>query len=183
MIIFFKKHTHSVSPLDFLDFISLAAVAHRTFSLTISFKDFIQKICRLLSKSSPQNPIMLSVLNAQNLAGNTPLHWAALNGHLEAVQALIEQGADPTITNKMGHDAIYEAELNDQKDVVEWVLKEGGKDLDQAISKERIEENPTCKNSETVVSDDDPEHIHSGLEQISLETIETSYNISENKFI
>ncbi|POS86515.1 hypothetical protein EPUL_000556 [Erysiphe pulchra] len=138
--------------------------------------DFIQKICKLLSKPSPQNTTMLSLLNAQNLAGNTPLHWAALNGHLDAVQVLMEQGADPTISNKMGHDAIYEAELNDKKEVVEWVLKEGGKDLDQAISKERIEENSTCMNGETTASDIDPEHIQLGLGQISLETIETSNN-------
>lgn len=30
--------------------------------------------------------------------------------------------ADPTITNEAGHDAVYEAELNDKKDVVEWLL-------------------------------------------------------------
>lgn len=30
--------------------------------------------------------------------------------------------ADPTITNNAGHDAVYEAELNDKKDVVDWLL-------------------------------------------------------------
>jgi len=30
--------------------------------------------------------------------------------------------ADPTITNSAGHDAVYEAELNDKKDVVDWLL-------------------------------------------------------------
>lgn len=67
---------------------------------------------------------MLTILNAQNKAGNTALHWAALNGHLESVKVLLEQGADPTIANQKGHDAVYEAELNDQTAVVEWVLKE-----------------------------------------------------------
>ncbi|RKF54765.1 Ankyrin repeat-containing protein YAR1 [Erysiphe neolycopersici] len=145
--------------------------------------DFIQKICKMLSKRSPQNTTMLSLLNAQNLAGNTPLHWAALNGHLDAVQFLMEQGADPTISNKMGHDAIYEAELNDKKEVVEWVLKEGGKDLDQAISKGRTEDNTTCKNSETTASDEGPEHIQSGLGKISLETIEPFNNVTDKNSI
>ncbi|KAH8592809.1 ankyrin repeat-containing domain protein [Bisporella sp. PMI_857] len=87
-------------------------------------------LCKWLSQSSPQNPAMLSVLNSQNQAGNTALHWAALNGHLPSVKVLLENGADPTITNHRGHDAIYEAELNDKADVVKWVLEEGGSGLE-----------------------------------------------------
>lgn len=77
---------------------------------------------------------MLAVINCQNQAGNTPLHWAALNGHLEAVKVLLENGGDPTITNARGHDAVYEAELNDKQEVVEWVLKEGGDGLEEVVS-------------------------------------------------
>jgi len=40
------------------------------------------------------------------------------------VKVLVDSGADPTITNAAGHDAVYEAELNDKKEVVNWVLKE-----------------------------------------------------------
>jgi ankyrin repeat protein len=76
---------------------------------------------------------MLAILNAQNKSGNTALHWAALNGHLESVKKLLEYGADPTITNQKGHDAVYEAELNDKKEVVEWVLKEGGEGLEEGF--------------------------------------------------
>lgn len=77
---------------------------------------------------------MLSILNTQNASGNTPLHWAALNGHLESVKILIENGADPTIQNQKGHDAVYEAELADKTEVVEWVLKEGGEGLEEGIA-------------------------------------------------
>lgn len=77
---------------------------------------------------------MLAIVNAQNNSGNTPLHWACLNGHLEAVKVLLEHGADPTITNQKGHDPIYEAELNDKSDVVEWVLKEGGEGLEEGVA-------------------------------------------------
>ncbi|KAH6719455.1 ankyrin repeat-containing domain protein [Leptodontidium sp. MPI-SDFR-AT-0119] len=90
-------------------------------------------LCKALSGSSPQNPTMLSILNAQNAAGNTALHWAALNGHLEAVKVLLDEGSDPTITNQKGHDAVYEAELNDKREVVEWVLKEGGEGLEEGL--------------------------------------------------
>ncbi|OWP04305.1 hypothetical protein B2J93_9373 [Marssonina coronariae] len=92
------------------------------------------ELCKALNGSSPQNPAMLSILNAQNKAGNTALHWAALNGHLAAVKVLLDEGSDPTITNQKGHDAVYEAELNDKKDVVEWVLKEGGEGLEAGLS-------------------------------------------------
>lgn len=73
----------------------------------------------------PQNPVQLTLINQQNSAGNTALHWAALNGHLDCVKVLLDAGADPTIKNKAGHDAVYEAEINDKTEVVEWVLTEG----------------------------------------------------------
>jgi hypothetical protein len=57
-----------------------------------------------------------------NDAGNTPLHWAAVNGHLESVKLLIQSGADVTIINRAGHDAVFEAEINDKKEVVDWLL-------------------------------------------------------------
>ncbi|KAH6665806.1 ankyrin repeat-containing domain protein [Halenospora varia] len=94
----------------------------------------LRDLCKALSNPSPQNPPMLAVLNAQNLAGNTALHWAALNGHLESVKVLLEEGSDPTIVNQRGHDAVYEAELNDKREVVEWVLKEGGEGLEEGVS-------------------------------------------------
>ncbi|ORX97166.1 ankyrin repeat-containing domain protein [Clohesyomyces aquaticus] len=62
------------------------------------------------------------LINAVNEAGNTALHWAALNGHLESVKLLIQVGADVTIINSAGHDAVFEAEINDKKDVVDWLL-------------------------------------------------------------
>jgi ankyrin repeat protein len=77
---------------------------------------------------------MLAILNTQNKSGNTALHWAALNGHLESVKVLLQEGSDPTITNQKGHDAVFEAELYVKKEVVEWVLKEGGEGLEEGIS-------------------------------------------------
>jgi ankyrin repeat protein len=45
-----------------------------------------------------------------------------LNGHLESVKLLIQAGADVTIINRAGHDAVYEAEINDKNEVVDWLL-------------------------------------------------------------
>ncbi|KAJ6130758.1 hypothetical protein N7512_003538 [Penicillium capsulatum] len=49
-------------------------------------------------------------VNHPNHSGNTPLHWAALNTHLECVKALVEAGADVAIKNNAGHDAVFLAE-------------------------------------------------------------------------
>ncbi|KAF2685312.1 ankyrin [Lentithecium fluviatile CBS 122367] len=62
------------------------------------------------------------LVNAVNDAGNTALHWAGLNGHLESVKSLVQSGADVTIINKAGHDAVFEAEINDKGGVVDWLL-------------------------------------------------------------
>ncbi|OOF94798.1 hypothetical protein ASPCADRAFT_208457 [Aspergillus carbonarius ITEM 5010] len=53
------------------------------------------------------------ILNHRNYSGNTPLHWAALNTHLECVKALVEGGADVGIKNDAGFDAVFLAERAD----------------------------------------------------------------------
>jgi uncharacterized protein len=66
-----------------------------------------------------------SLVNHKNVSGNTPLHWAALNGHLSCVKALVAAGADASITNEAGHDAVYEAECSGTeggKEVAQWIL-------------------------------------------------------------
>lgn len=71
-------------------------------------------------------PKSTSVLvNHKNKSGNTPLHWAAVNGHLSCVKALVAQGADPAITNDADHDALYEADCSGKeggREVAEWIL-------------------------------------------------------------
>lgn len=64
------------------------------------------------------------LVSQPNESGNTALHWAAFAGHLPMVKVLIEQfGADPFAKNQLGHDAIYEAEANNQEDVETWLLQ------------------------------------------------------------
>lgn len=100
---------------------------------------------------------MLAIINAQNQAGNTALHWSALNGHLEAVKVLLEHGGDPTVTNARGHDAVYEAELNDKSEVVEWVLKEGGEGLEEGVSGEAGDDEDENADDEAVGGDTEEE--------------------------
>ncbi|KAH9882517.1 hypothetical protein J1614_000753 [Plenodomus biglobosus] len=78
-------------------------------------------IIKLLFAPGTETPAP-AFINAINDAGNTSLHWAALNGHIESVKLLVEAGADVTIINKAGHDAVFEAEINDKGNVVDWLL-------------------------------------------------------------
>lgn len=71
-------------------------------------------------KSAPQ------LVNHRNVSGNTPLHWAGVNGHLEVVKKLVQAGADPTIINAAGRDAVVESEASAKTGAAEcavWLLK------------------------------------------------------------
>lgn len=75
-------------------------------------------------------------LDRKNAAGNTALHWAALNGHLAVVQALVRAGADVGVLNGVGQDAVFAAEAGGKEEVAGWLLKEG-KGLESGVSGER----------------------------------------------
>jgi uncharacterized protein len=65
------------------------------------------------------------LLNHKNQNGNTPLHWAAVNGHVGCVKVLVAAGSDPAMTNNAGHDALYEADCSGKEgggEVAEWIL-------------------------------------------------------------
>ncbi|KAL1970875.1 hypothetical protein VTN77DRAFT_2709 [Rasamsonia byssochlamydoides] len=68
-------------------------------------------------------------INFRNHSGNTPLHWAALNTHLDCVKALVEAGADVGAKNDAGHDALFLAERVDWSSEPEVEEKgEGGEE-------------------------------------------------------
>lgn len=62
------------------------------------------------------------LVNFANDSKNTPLHWAIVNGHLEVVKQLCDRGADPFLKNEAGHDAFYEAELNEKEKIIDYLL-------------------------------------------------------------
>lgn len=86
----------------------------------------IEILTYLLQTLASDGPDQVTALiNHRNNSGNTPLHWAALNTHLDCVKALVEAGADIGIKNDAGHDAVFLAERT------AWSLEEEKEGEDQ----------------------------------------------------
>lgn len=57
--------------------------------------------------------------------GNTPLHFASLGGHTEAVLFLLERGADPKCSTDSGHTPLHYASLGGFKEIVKKLIEAG----------------------------------------------------------
>ncbi|KAL5331401.1 hypothetical protein ACEPPN_000931 [Leptodophora sp. 'Broadleaf-Isolate-01'] len=58
--------------------------------------------------------------------GRTPLHWAAMNGHIEVVKQLLEKGANVAVANSSGGwTPLHQATWNGHVEVVKQLLEKG----------------------------------------------------------
>lgn len=76
--------------------------------------------------ANDESALLQQVINHKNVSGNTSLHWAGMNGHLEVVKALVGAGADPEIVNAAGRDAVVESECSAKEgaqECADWMLK------------------------------------------------------------
>ena len=75
----------------------------------------------------PLLPSPHPALLAQNAAGSTPLHWAALNAHLPALQALVRfpRGPGPALVDARdgaGRSALAHAEEGGWEEGARWLV-------------------------------------------------------------
>jgi hypothetical protein len=68
-----------------------------------------------------------TALGAQNAAGSTPLHWASLNKHLSAVQALVKHTPGSgveliDVRNAAGRTPLGEAETAGWDEGAQWMV-------------------------------------------------------------
>lgn len=61
-----------------------------------------------------------SYFDQKNSSGNSPLHWATLNGNIDCVKVLIEAGCDPLCENSFGISPIDEAVKTGRQDILEY---------------------------------------------------------------
>lgn len=55
----------------------------------------------------------------------TPLHWAAVKGHLDVVKFLVESDAHVNVRDDRGRTPLHRASDNDHLDVVSYLIEEG----------------------------------------------------------
>jgi hypothetical protein len=96
-----------------------------------SANGLVDVLSSLLSQLSETEGTSIPFVNHGNKLGNTPLHWAAYNGHLEIVKLLVAVGADMWKKNTAGHLAMFEAERADKSHVVQYLLEAGGKEVER----------------------------------------------------
>ena len=96
--------------------------------------------------TSPNNRL-LTYINTPNSSKNTPLHWAALNNHLDIVQYLYSQSADPLLKNEQGRTALEEAEGRGWEGVAKYLaakmaieVKRRGIEFDKYVLQDGEEE-------------------------------------------
>ncbi|KAL2354749.1 ankyrin repeat-containing domain protein [Cryomyces antarcticus] len=108
------------------------------FAAANGFDELLRTLLALLAPQYPaQNPAdpaptpstvtpASPLINHPNASGNTPLHWASLNGHLSCAKQLVAAGADVWAKNAQGHTAMFEADAGERWDVVGWLASVGG---------------------------------------------------------
>ncbi|XP_055906458.1 putative ankyrin repeat protein RF_0381 [Eupeodes corollae] len=101
--------------------------------LCISTKNRLTEITKLLLTSGAKvnDP---DGNNKRRKFLDTPLHFAALNGHLEIVEMLLDKGANIHAKNQYGATPLQASIFRNKLDVVELLLKRGGAPLNEKKS-------------------------------------------------
>ncbi|CAF0715061.1 unnamed protein product [Brachionus calyciflorus] len=81
-----------------------------------AFKSKLKILDFIIEKCKP------SIINAQDLNGNTPLHIAIERGSKECVTYLLNKNADTTIKNKNSYAPIHQCVISNQPEILDILL-------------------------------------------------------------
>lgn len=106
---------------------------HNLLAVNSDKKNWLHKVTDSMNPDEPP-PVTISYLinqgipiNAQDVYGMTPLHYAMQSQNADAAIALLEAGADPNIPNKDGLRPLsMVGYTKDRLDVLELMFKKGG---------------------------------------------------------
>ncbi len=79
----------------------------------------IQAVKEFLSKDP-------NLVNSKDSHGETPLHLASWNGHMEVARLMINKGADVNARNNLGETPLHLAVRDDDEDMAELLISKGG---------------------------------------------------------
>ncbi|MEE9443504.1 MAG: ankyrin repeat domain-containing protein [candidate division Zixibacteria bacterium] len=72
-----------------------------------------------------KDPKLVTARDMKRTPGNTPLHFAASEGHTEVIEYMIEKGADVDTKSYFGITPLHVAAQNGQQKVIELLIKKG----------------------------------------------------------
>lgn len=71
----------------------------------------------------PSQTDLQVLLDSQNHAGNTPLHWAIINNKVDTAKRLLEMGTNPNLINEKGETPLDVALVYDLTELVPILSK------------------------------------------------------------
>ena len=124
-------HTQLVAPLMNLSKVTRTCIHLQPIMMNVNFggrgetqlhhcarKGIISSVIRLLS-------IRNINVNVKDVSGNTPLHWAARNGHVEITRLLLQNGAEVNAKNNYGNTPLFCAAENGHIDILHLLVENG----------------------------------------------------------
>ena len=109
------------------DYTSLLNCMHQTKSLPFSMisKDHSANMLNFFSAKLCANPGQF--IEVKDLNGNTPLHWAALNGRIDMLTSLIQNGADVESKEDFGRTPLHFSAVGGHHEVCKALIEAGAK--------------------------------------------------------